>query len=358
MTVNWTTIPDNTSEYAITPGAEFITTGGRFGDATVLGLDGVESYIDCGNDVSLNLATITVGGWVKTNSTTTDQIILAKWREQSNRCEYKLGLNSANKAVFTVSDDGKASNAVSITGNTAVGTGWNHIVGLYDGGFLKIYLNGLEDQTALVYEDGINAKTAVLRLGCQEAATPEYFNGLADEVRIYNAAVSADRIRARYLGALSAHKNADSNLVLHCGAATMTTSVSGLTGWHHVAATYDNTPGKAYLYLDGVQKVEASFSGGTRRIFGNYAYLGNDEYNQMRFDGKMDEARISSTARSGDWISTSHNNQNSPSTFYEVKGATGTGGTDPVPELPTVILFAVGLLVLAGYVMLRRKKNK
>lgn len=32
-------------------------------------------------------------------------------------------------------------------------------------------------------------------------------------------------------------------------------------------------------------------------------------------------------------------------------------GEDPVPELPTIILFSIGLLVLAGYVVLRRKKR-
>jgi hypothetical protein len=44
------------------------------------------------------------------------------------------------------------------------------------------------------------------------------------------------------------------------------------------------------------------------------------------------------------------NNQNSPSTFYSVKDRTDTGGSDPVPELPTAILLAVGLVVLVGYV--------
>lgn len=33
-------------------------------------------------------------------------------------------------------------------------------------------------------------------------------------------------------------------------------------------------------------------------------------------------------------------------------------GADPVPELPSFILFAVGLLALAGYVLLERRKVK
>jgi hypothetical protein len=70
---------------------------------------------------------------------------------------------------------------------------------------------------------------------------------------------------------------------------------------------------------------------------------------------------MSSFRRSSDWINTTHNNHNnqdSPATFYLVDAtATSTGGTDPVPELLTVILFAVGLVVLAGYMMLRRRNS-
>ena len=35
----------------------------------------------------------------------------------------------------------------------------------------------------------------------------------------------------------------------------------------------------------------------------------------------------------------------------------GTGVVDPVPELPTLILFSVGLLVLAGYVLMRKQRG-
>src|SRR6185437_6745312 len=36
------------------------------------------------------------------------------------------------------------------------------------------------------------------------------------------------------------------------------------------------------------------------------------------FNGKLDEVQISSTVRTSDWITTSYNNQSSPSTFYTV----------------------------------------
>ena len=144
VTENWATIPDATSVYRITVGVW--STTGRFGSTPGGGFDGTKGYIDCGNDASLNpTAAIVVEGWIKTNSTTAAQTILAKWKESGKKCSYKLGLTSANKAVFTVTPDGTTASAVSITGNTAVGTGWCHIVGVYNGTHLKIYLNGVED---------------------------------------------------------------------------------------------------------------------------------------------------------------------------------------------------------------------
>ena len=39
-------------------------------------------------------------------------------------------------------------------------------------------------------------------------------------------------------------------------------------------------------------------------------------------------------------------------------GAEGDAGpVPPVPELPTIILFSIGLLVLAGYVYIERRKK-
>ena len=53
------------------------------------------------------------------------------------------------------------------------------------------------------------------------------------------------------------------------------------------------------------------------------------------------------------------NNQHRSATFYSVAGtARDTSGKDPVPELPTIILLAVGLVVLAGYVYVVRKMRK
>ena len=136
-----------------------------------------------------------------------------------------------------------------------------------------------------------------------------------------------------------------------------TTDSTPLGQWYHIAGV--KTATKLELYVNGVFKGEATPTGG----WGTY----NDVdklliASQCRhggivviFNGTVDEVRISATARSGDWIKTEYNNQNEPSTFYTVGDEQNGNPVQPVPELPTIILFSIGLLVLAGYAVLRRR---
>jgi len=87
-------------------------------------------------------------------------------------------------------------------------------------------------------------------------------------------------------------------------------------------------------------------SGAADDVFvGGHRYDGND------FNGTLDEVRISASARSGDWISTTYSNTHSPSTFYTVGDEQSAGPMPPVPDLPAIILFATGLALVAVYLV-------
>jgi hypothetical protein len=53
--------------------------------------------------------------------------------------------------------------------------------------------------------------------------------------------------------------------------------------------------------------------------------LNSDGTIRSYHDETVDEARISGTVRSADWIKTEYNNQYSPSTFYSVAAEEGSG---------------------------------
>ena len=70
-------------------------------------------------------------------------------------------------------------------------------------------------------------------------------------------------------------------------------------------------------------------------------YIGHTASHSSYYDGQMDEFRLSSTARSADWITTEYNNQLSPNTFYTIYSPevvdTAVNFTDPVDTTPPII---------------------
>jgi hypothetical protein len=93
----------------------------------------------------------------------------------------------------------------------------------------------------------------------------------------------------------------------------LTTTLPGGGDWHYYVVTTDGS--NHTLYLDGssVDTDTTTLQSGS----GIEARINTDSWGET-FIGKIDEARISNTNRSSDWVSTEYNNQNSPSTFYEV----------------------------------------
>ena len=94
-------------------------------------------------------------------------------------------------------------------------------------------------------------------------------------------------------------------------------SQGGLTdgNWHYAVATYDGS--KLVVYLDG-QPSNSAAASATIQSNTVPLTLGGSAVENQPYTGHLDEARISATARSADWIATEYSNQSSPATFYTV----------------------------------------
>jgi hypothetical protein len=85
--------------------------------------------------------------------------------------------------------------------------------------------------------------------------------------------------------------------------------------WTHIVATFDGTTLK--LFINGVKQTDEAII--TVAYNSDAAAIGGTINNsQQRFNGSLDEIRVSSAARSSDWIATEYNNQFDPSIFYSV----------------------------------------
>ncbi|MGD8896452.1 MAG: hypothetical protein PVJ73_10480, partial [Acidobacteriota bacterium] len=101
-----------------------------------------------------------------------------------------------------------------------------------------------------------------------------------------------------------------------CKAGNMVDAVSpgtvGLNQWYHVAATYNQATSTRTLYVDGQQVATDTVGACVEADIPHYTLIGNDNLENDYMDGFIDEVRISSSVRSGNWIQTSYNNQNAP----------------------------------------------
>jgi hypothetical protein len=109
------------------------------------------------------------------------------------------------------------------------------------------------------------------------------------------------------------------------------TGVTTTGAWKHLAMTFaGGSNGAVNVYVDGVSLVNTTRTPNLSGTAAKIGRIGTDT--TYDFDGSIDEARISSDDRAGEWISTEYNNQNSPATFYNV------GEEEPQPSSGGVII--------------------
>lgn len=168
-------------------------TSGRGGSA--LQFDGVNDYVDIGNAPSLNAAgAITIAAWVRPALLNRAQFVVAKDNLPSGQLQYFLRLqgNAVRMGVRTTIDNFITSPPALVL-NT-----WQHVAGVYDGGKMQIYVNG-QPAGAPVNANGTMTDNGVsARIGRrQDAALP--FQGVIDDVEIYDRALNAAEIQGLFL---------------------------------------------------------------------------------------------------------------------------------------------------------------
>lgn len=77
-------------------------------------------------------------------------------------------------------------------------TDWIHVAMTYDGVGMRIYINGALDSSRSFYPgEAIVSSSRPVHLGMRQGEQ-RYFDGLMDDVRIYDVALTADQISALY----------------------------------------------------------------------------------------------------------------------------------------------------------------
>lgn len=166
---------------------------GKFGYA--LQFDGIDDYVDCGSDESLNITgAITIEAWVKPTKFGALQVIISTGNSYDMKDhQYSLHFRRENKFMFARGDETKFDNLYSAMHDSSA---WHHVVGVDDGAELRLFVDGekvdTKPKTVTPTPNVYKLKIGGYKIGGY------YFQGLIDEVKIYNRALSDEEIRSQW----------------------------------------------------------------------------------------------------------------------------------------------------------------
>lgn len=168
-------------------------TDGKFGKS--LQFDNSKTFVDCGNDKSLDVNSFTLAAWVFPTviDVGTHEMIVGKGWSGTERSYYMSILQG--KAFVSHRDPGNtAQSNVQGTTNLKKNT-WYHLAGVHDrdGKKVAIYVNGVkESEKTIDYDVMVTPKTVLIgNLGDHTL----FFGGKIDEVAIFNVAIDEKDIK-------------------------------------------------------------------------------------------------------------------------------------------------------------------
>jgi hypothetical protein len=167
---------------------------------TAMEFDGTGDFLDCGNNPILALTdAVSISAWIKVAVQNADHKVGGN--QDGANGGYKMSVYS-NKIEFEIRTAGNSAVLNrSVAGGTLLEVDvWYHVTGVYSlaDGYIRTYVNGELDRELLTTE-ALGASPGALMIGCEPFSTGQYnFNGVMDDIRVYNKALSEDE--ARYLG--------------------------------------------------------------------------------------------------------------------------------------------------------------
>ncbi len=169
----------------------------RFGKANkAASFNGKNAFMKAANSPQMNSNLLTVSFWAKVNTLpASGEVFLLSnggWQER-----WKVSLPSHGKPVFTTHAATCCNDLDSGDGNALVPGQWKHIVMTHDGIADKIYMSGILVNSK-AYSGNLASTVHPLGIGYDPIDNGSFFDGLLDEIQLYNVALTDVEILALY----------------------------------------------------------------------------------------------------------------------------------------------------------------
>lgn len=167
-------------------------TSGKYNYA--INFDGSTNYVQVSDNTYLRFDASTqdfsLFAWVK-RDTNGEMNIISK--EDADNDGWRLQFTSGNAVRCSV-------DAIDIDSTLAItDSNWHHVGCTIDrDGNGRVYIDGAANGNATAISSEAMANTANIRIGTRSYSSTNYFDGLIDDVRIYNYALSAAQVRKVY----------------------------------------------------------------------------------------------------------------------------------------------------------------
>ena len=176
----------------------YIHTGTRVAgiSGNALSFNGTSDYAHAANSISLAIVPrVSIECWVNARQLNpvsgSGQTFLRKEKA------YALGIGTGGKIGFQICDtNGSWHGGWTLSKSSLLTSTWYHVVGVWDGATMKTYINGALDSTYTYSGTGPSSTkySYGLYFGEFYESSYERFNGILDQVKVYNYALSADTI--------------------------------------------------------------------------------------------------------------------------------------------------------------------
>jgi hypothetical protein len=166
------------------------TTAGKNGKA--LSFNGVNSYVSAADANDLDLTNgMTLEAWVRPSALSGWNTVVMK-EGSATTLAYSLYAHDNSPWPSNTIRIGNVDRVAAGTSPLPLNT-WTHLAATYDGTTMRLFVNGVQ-VGARAQTGNIVVSTRTLRIG-GNSVWGEYFNGLIDDVRIYNRALTAAEIQ-------------------------------------------------------------------------------------------------------------------------------------------------------------------